>query len=74
MSEVVLTEIIEDMDRDNDGVISLEEYVDDIISEEDEPDIKESEKLNFQDNLDKDKDGYLSRDEVQLIIDLLQFV
>ena len=64
MSEVVLTEIIEDMDRDNDGLVSLEEYLDDIISEEDEADIKESEKINFQDNLDKDKDGNLDREEV----------
>ena len=64
MSEVVLTEIIEDMDVDNDGEVSLVEYIADIIKDEDEDSVKDSERDNFNNNLDHDKSGKLDRDEV----------
>ena len=64
MSEVVLTEIIEDMDVDRDGEVSIEEYIADIINDEDEDSIKDSERDNFNNNLDHDKNGKLDRDEV----------
>ena len=67
MSEVVLTEIIEDMDVDRDGEVSLEEYIADIINDEDEDSIKDSERDNFNNNLDHDKNGKLDRDEVDTI-------
>ena len=64
MSEVVLTEIIEDMDVDRDGEVSLVEYIADIIKDEDEDSVKDSERDNFNNNLDHDKSGKLDRDEV----------
>ena len=64
MSEVVLTEIIEDMDVGRDGEVDIEEYIADIINDEDEDDVKDSERDNFNNNLDHDKNGKLDRDEV----------
>ena len=65
MSEVVLTEIIEDMDLDNDGHVSIDEYIRDILDEEDlEPGLKDGEISNFKDNLDLNKDGVMDRQEV----------
>ena len=65
MADVVLTEIIEDMDSNRDGVVNLEEYIADIINDDDEANIIESERDNFLNNLDHDKDSVLNRDEVR---------
>ena len=65
MAEVVLTEIIEDMDLDRDGEVSLEEYLADILEEEDEDEVMASERDNFSQQLDQDGDGRLSRGEVR---------
>ena len=65
MGDVVLTEIIEDMDSNRDSFVSLEEYIADIINDDDDDDIIESEKDNFSNNLDHNKDGVLNRDEVR---------
>ena len=66
MAEVVLTEIIEDMDLDRDGEVSLEEYLADILEEEEEEDeLRASERDNFSQQLDQDGDGRLSRGEVR---------
>ena len=65
MGDVVLSEIIEDMDVDRDGVVSLGEYIADIFNDEDDDSIKESEKDNFNNNLDHNKDSVLDRDEVR---------
>ena len=64
MAEVVLTEIIEDMDLDRDGEVSLEEYLADILEEEEE-ELRASERDNFSQHLDQDGDGRLSRGEVR---------
>ena len=65
MSEVVLTEIIEDMDTDHDGEVNIEEYIRDILDDEDyEEGLKEREEINFRENLDKNKDGVMDREEV----------
>ena len=65
MSEVVLTEIIEDMDTDHDGEVDIEEYIRDILDDEDyEEGLKEREEINFRENLDKNKDGVMDREEV----------
>ena len=61
---MVLTEIIEDMDVDRDGEVNLLEYITDIINDEDEDSVKDSERDNFNNNLDLDKNGTLDRDEV----------
>merc|ERR1712096_21579 len=66
MGDVVLTEIIEDMDLDRDGYVNLEEYIRDILDDEEhEPELEENEKKNFMENLDKNKDGVLDRKEVK---------
>ena len=65
MEEVVLSEIMEDMDLDHDQRISLEEYIKDMVSPKDEESSRESERVNFRDNLDLDNNGYLDRAEVQ---------
>ena len=64
MAEVVLTEIIEDMDLDRDGEVSLEEYLADTLEEEEE-EVRASERDNFSQQLDQDGDGRLSRAEVR---------
>ena len=67
MAEVVLTEIIEDMDLDRDGEVSLEEYLADILEDEEaeEDELRASERDNFSQQLDQDGDGRLSRGEVR---------
>ena len=65
MEEVVLSELMEDMDLDKDQRISLEEYITDMVSEKDEESSRESERVNFRDNIDLDNNGYLDRAEVQ---------
>ena len=65
MEEVVLSEIMEDMDLDKDKRISLEEYIRDMVSDEEEESARESERENFRDNVDLDGDGYLDRNEVR---------
>ena len=65
MAEVVLTEIIEDMDLDRDGEVSLEEYLADILEDEEEEELRASERDNFSQQLDQDGDGRLSRGEVR---------
>ena len=66
MGDVVLMEIIEDMDSDLDGAVNLEEYLADIVTDEDEENIIEHERNNFSDNLDLDKNGVLDKEEVIL--------
>lgn len=65
MGDVVLMEIIEDMDSDLDGSVNLEEYLADIVTDEDEENIIEHERNNFSDNLDLDKNGVLDKEEVR---------
>ena len=65
MAEVVLTEIIEDMDLDRDGEVSLEEYLADTLEEEEDAEVRASERDNFSQQLDQDGDGRLSRAEVR---------
>jgi len=67
MADVVIAETMEDMDENNDGKISLSEYVgemDDENEEDDDDDWLEREKKSFQENKDKDHDGYLSKEEL----------
>jgi len=65
MEEVVLSEIMEDMDLDLDQRISLEEYITDMVSQQEEESSRESERVNFRDNIDLDQNGYLDRAEVR---------
>jgi len=68
MKDMVIIETIEDIDRDADGRISLEEYIGDMWHEEDpgeEPDWVEEERRQFRDFRDKDDNGFLENDEVR---------
>ncbi|KAL1483411.1 hypothetical protein MTO96_033218 [Rhipicephalus appendiculatus] len=61
MKSVVVEETMEDIDKDKDGKISLEEYIGDMYEGaaegEVEPDWVQNEKEQFKNFRDKDKDG-----------------
>lgn len=67
MSEVILDETLEDIDLDGDGKISIKEYISDMYHDDPkhEPDWVEFERKQFVDVRDKNKDGYLDREEVR---------
>ena len=69
MSEVVLTETIEDVDKDADGKISVDEYIGDMYTasepDEEEPEWVTSERESFTKFRDVDGDGFLDREEVR---------
>lgn len=68
MKDMVIVETIEDIDRDKDGKISLEEYIGDMWHEEDdgeEPEWVEEERRQFHEFRDADKSGYLENQEVR---------
>lgn len=69
MRDVVLSETIEDIDKNNDGKVSIDEYIGDIYkssdSIDDEPEWVSNEREVFTQYRDLDKDGYLNRDEVR---------
>lgn len=70
MREVVVQETLDDIDKDKDGFISKEEYVGDLWPEEEqksgepEPDWVASEKEQFDQYRDKNKDGKMDASEV----------
>lgn len=69
MRDVVVAETIEDIDKDNDGRVSVEEYIGDMYraseDETDEPDWVKNEREAFKTFRDKDGDGYLNNEEVK---------
>ncbi|KAI9562580.1 hypothetical protein GHT06_010034 [Daphnia sinensis] len=68
MKEIVVVETMEDIDKDKNGFISLEEYIGDMyrgVKHEDEPDWVRNEREQFQNYRDKNKDGHLDPDEVK---------
>ena len=72
MKDLIVTETIEDIDRNHDGFISLEEYIADMWDPNEEvnktgkePDWIENERENFRSHRDLDHDGRLNRDEVE---------
>jgi len=67
MRDVVIQETIEDIDKDNDGKVSLEEYIKDMWPNDDnteEPDWVKTEREQFANHRDTDKDGFLNKEEV----------
>lgn len=67
MRDVVIEETLEDVDKDKDGRISLSEYIADMYSDtssDSVPDWVVKEREQFNEVRDKNKDGYLDRDEV----------
>ncbi|CAO1422965.1 unnamed protein product [Diamesa serratosioi] len=69
MRDVVVAETVEDIDKDNDGKVSVEEYIGDMYraaeDEGDEPDWVKNERETFKTFRDKDGDGSLNNDEVK---------
>lgn len=69
MRDVVVAETVEDIDKDNDGKVSVEEYIGDMYratdDEADEPDWVKHERETFKTFRDKDGDGSLNNDEVK---------
>jgi len=71
MRDVVIQETIEDIDKDGDGMLSVDEYIGDMYhtdssdSQADEPDWVKRERENFHEVRDKDGDGFMSREEVK---------
>lgn len=70
MKNIVIDETLEDVDKDGDGKISLDEYISDMYSGSDGtdsevPDWVLREKEQFNTIRDKDKDGFLDRSEVK---------
>ncbi|KYN06652.1 PREDICTED: calumenin-B [Cyphomyrmex costatus] len=68
MKDVIVLETMEDIDKDQDGKISLAEYIGDMYrgeEGEDEPEWVKNEKEQFSLYRDKDGDGFLNADEVK---------
>lgn len=69
MRDVVVEETVEDIDKDNDGKVSVEEYIGDMYRVTDdgdeEPDWVKHERETFKTFRDKDGDGTLNNEEVK---------
>uniref|UniRef100_A0A224XN57 Reticulocalbin-3 n=1 Tax=Panstrongylus lignarius TaxID=156445 RepID=A0A224XN57_9HEMI len=69
MMDLLVVETVEDVDKDKDGKVSLEEYIGDTYqkdSDEDEmPDWVKNEIAHFSKDRDKDGDGFLNEEEVK---------
>lgn len=71
MKDLIITETIEDIDKNKDGSISLEEFLNDMWNSSEnnntsEPDWLKVERENFRQYRDLDHDGKLNRKEVEL--------
>uniref|UniRef100_A0A8C5QHE6 Reticulocalbin 3 n=1 Tax=Leptobrachium leishanense TaxID=445787 RepID=A0A8C5QHE6_9ANUR len=67
MKDVVITETIEDMDKNGDGLVDVDEYIGDMYNsevDEPEPDWVKTERKQFLDFRDLNKDGKMDRDEI----------
>ncbi|CAH2063160.1 unnamed protein product, partial [Iphiclides podalirius] len=70
MRDVVVLETMEDIDKDKDGKVSLEEYIGDMYKPEDdedeeEPDWVKQEREQFTGYRDTNKDGFMDEVEVK---------
>jgi len=70
MRDIVVTETLEDIDKDGDGKINMEEYIGDMYrGDEDvtveEPDWVTSEREQFEKFRDRDGDGFMDLEEVK---------
>nr|XP_020516036.1 calumenin-A-like [Labrus bergylta] len=66
MKDVVVQETIEDIDKDGDGFIDMKEYIGDMYTAEEEsedPEWVESERQQFMEFRDKNKDGKMDKEE-----------
>ncbi|CAK8698100.1 unnamed protein product [Clavelina lepadiformis] len=68
MIDVVVQETMDDIDKNKDGLLSLEEYINDMHTRDDteeEPEWVATEREQFTTYRDTDKDGYLNNEEVR---------
>ncbi|XP_049888194.1 calumenin-B [Pectinophora gossypiella] len=70
MRDIVVLETLEDIDKDKDGKVSMEEYIGDMYKPEDgedgdEPDWVKQEREQFTGYRDTDKDGFMDEHEVK---------
>uniref|UniRef100_A0A915J6Q1 Reticulocalbin-3 n=1 Tax=Romanomermis culicivorax TaxID=13658 RepID=A0A915J6Q1_ROMCU len=71
MKNVIVTETVEDIDKNDDGAVDLEEYISDMYrpsdhpGEKGEPDWVQAEREMFKTHRDKNKDGKLDNDELK---------
>lgn len=69
MKEIVVQETLDDIDKNHDGFIDLEEYIKDMWTateeEKTEPDWVKTERDTFAKNRDKNNDGKLDHDEIR---------
>ncbi|XP_077450963.1 reticulocalbin-1 [Stigmatopora argus] len=68
MKEIVVQETLEDIDKNGDGHVDVEEYVADMFAQEDggpEPDWLKTERDQFSDFRDLNKDGKMDREEIR---------
>nr|CDS20243.1 calumenin [Echinococcus granulosus] len=66
MRDIVIDETLEDLDSNKDGRIDLEEYTKDMWVDESQspPEWVKTEQQQFRETRDKNKDGYLDREEI----------
>ncbi|XP_070847772.1 calumenin-A [Chaetodon trifascialis] len=65
MKDIVVQETIEDIDKNGDGFIDLQEYIGDMYTSEDaeEPEWVATERQQFSEFRDKNKDGKMDKEE-----------
>lgn len=72
MKDLVLQETFDDLDKDKDGKISVDEYIGDMYrpseDDEEEPEWVANEREAFSQHRDLDNDGYMNMEEVKLWI------
>lgn len=69
MRDIVVLETLEDIDKNKDGKLSVDEYIGDMFRStgdaEEEPDWVKNERETFANYRDKNHDGYMDSDEVR---------
>ncbi|XP_067875737.1 calumenin-like isoform X3 [Heterodontus francisci] len=68
MKSIVVTETIEDIDKDGDGMVDLKEYIGDMYTPEEgepEPEWVKNEKEQFREFRDINKDGKMDHSEIE---------
>ncbi|XP_077144194.1 reticulocalbin-1 isoform X1 [Ranitomeya variabilis] len=68
MKDIVILETLEDIDKNGDGFVDEDEYIEDMFSHEEgtpEPDWVATEREQFSDFRDLNKDGKMDKDEIR---------
>ncbi|KAG9352105.1 hypothetical protein JZ751_020518 [Albula glossodonta] len=68
MKDIVVLETLEDIDKNGDGFVDEDEYIEDMFTHEDgvpEPDWVKTEREQFSDFRDINKDGKMDREEIR---------